>query len=1221
MDRPSELGRGKNLASLVRIAPPFVGRRQELDWLVHILQEATSGDPRLVLIPGEAGIGKTRLLQELRSVPQRYGAQIGYGRCYEDLTLPYLPFVGILRALLERIPPDVERLLGADVGLIRRLLDRGGPTADATIPSTPAEADRDKLRLFLAVSRATVTLAQRSPILLAVDDLHWADRLSLDLFGHLVFTVADAAMREPLPILIIGTYRPVESEAPLARLIARLQRESICQIFALSGLKESEIRDLIRGLGLAQPSHQLIAAVSEATHGNPLFIQEVLHHLVQQEALQERGGYLVATTTPDEFQLPAQVTGAIVARTRGLSEGCQRVLTLASFLGDCFSLQTLGAVSDVGEDSLVNLLEEGMSQRLLLSEEQTFQFSHPLIRHAFYHRPSAARRQRIHAQIADSLQRLHADNIDVHLLEIAHHLVRAGPAADVETVVQYARRAGDQALRVFAWGDAARYYEAALSAAEATGRLSSQERAELHYWAGLGHYRNQDAGPSLDHYAKAIEGYRQTGDIRGLARALMDKTRIQYSLASVPFGTLVDIEPLEEVFEIFGDSEPGLRGRIAAILSGAYWVARQTDKAEWLAQTALEIGQGLGDDRLCAMACSQLGLAQLQDLRAREALESWQNALTYARQADDLWLQNMPLARMPMALTSLGRLDEAEAVGLSACELTRKTHAWGEHSLASATLASVAVARGDFTAAERRAHEAMLMMSRSHYSWGGAIALSALACARALRGAWAEAEDALDALVEPGRVYADAGPVIRAFAQVYRQLVRAHSGAFEDVKRELAASSGIAVGKELGDFSSLASFCALAEIADLLADPSMADQPYRALSLAAERDMLFSNMRWIFLIPRVLGVAATVNGWWDAAEAHFQAAINSASRVGARPELGRSYLDYARMLIARGRKNDHRRAIELVRQAVRLFHELGMEPFARHAAQLATTLRASVPPAPQPRFAYPAHLSEQEAKILLQIAWGRADQEIADALVQSPTTVARHVKSILRKIGIKSREAAVAYALEHGLASQLPAGRGYETTSTLDRVVGTGEAPRTAIGLLLTQPLHIILVTDMESSTALLGRWGDAKALELLGLHNAIIRDCLRRYHGTEITHTGDGIEAAFPSASNAIECARAIQQAFAKHSQEHSASAVRVRIGLNAGEPILTEGRLFGMAIHTTFRICARAQPGQILVSEAVRQLASGKSFTFVNRGRVALKGIPGRVRLYEVRWDGEDA
>nr|MDQ3831722.1 adenylate/guanylate cyclase domain-containing protein [Candidatus Tectomicrobia bacterium] len=140
-----------------------------------------------------------------------------------------------------------------------------------------------------------------------------------------------------------------------------------------------------------------------------------------------------------------------------------------------------------------------------------------------------------------------------------------------------------------------------------------------------------------------------------------------------------------------------------------------------------------------------------------------------------------------------------------------------------------------------------------------------------------------------------------------------------------------------------------------------------------------------------------------------------------------------------------------------------------------------------------------------------------------------------------------------------------------------------------------------------------------LRIHNATIRACLRTHHGTEITHTGDGIEASFSSASSAVACAMAIQQAFAKYNHEHPSHPLQVRIGITAGEPISTEGRLFGSAVHTAFRICARARPGQILVSDVIYQLVGGKDFPVVPQGRVALKGLPGRTRLYAVEWKEE--
>jgi predicted ATPase len=333
MDRPFKSDREGCLESLMQPAPAFVGRREELAGLESCLQGAVAGHPRIVLIPGEAGIGKTRLLHEVRSIALRRGLQVCYGRCYEDLALPYLPFVEILRPHLEQLPADMQQALGADAEILVQLLYRAGRPLSTAELSTSAQTEQDKLQLFLAASHIIISLAQSRPMLFVMDDLHWADPPSLDLFGHLGFTVADTAMRESVPLLLLGTYRPLEPEARLARLIARFQREAICQTLVLPGLNESETQALVQGLGLVRPSHQLIATISEATQGNPLFIQEVFHHLVQQDALQERGGYVVTTASASDLQLPEHVTGAIATRIQGLSAGCRQLLTLASWPG------------------------------------------------------------------------------------------------------------------------------------------------------------------------------------------------------------------------------------------------------------------------------------------------------------------------------------------------------------------------------------------------------------------------------------------------------------------------------------------------------------------------------------------------------------------------------------------------------------------------------------------------------------------------------------------------------------------------------------------------------------------------------------------------------------------------------------------------------------------------------------------------------------------------
>ena len=164
--------------------------------------------------------------------------------------------------------------------------------------------------------------------------------------------------------------------------------------------------------------------------------------------------------------------------------------------------------------------------------------------------------------------------------------------------------------------------------------------------------------------------------------------------------------------------------------------------------------------------------------------------------------------------------------------------------------------------------------------------------------------------------------------------------------------------------------------------------------------------------------------------------------------------------------------------------------------------------------------------------------------------------------------------------------------------------------------LQTLLFTDMESSTSLTQQLGDAHAQELVRAHNSIVRDALSDHGGSEIKHTGDGIMATFPSAARAIDCAIAIQRGCDTHAVEHPTAPLRMRIGLNAGEPVAEERDLFGTAVQLAARVCANAGPGQILVSDVVRQLAAGKRFLWSDMGHVALRGFDDPVRLYEVKW-----
>ena len=225
---------------------------------------------------------------------------------------------------------------------------------------------------------------------------------------------------------------------------------------------------------------------------------------------------------------------------------------------------------------------------------------------------------------------------------------------------------------------------------------------------------------------------------------------------------------------------------------------------------------------------------------------------------------------------------------------------------------------------------------------------------------------------------------------------------------------------------------------------------------------------------------------------------------------------------------------------------------------------------------------------------------------------------------------AIPFRLGLELAAQIPDARFVPLEGTAHNPWG-GDAASvlSAIGDFLGEKLELeelaapaarfaapvtILFTDMEGSTTQTQRLGDALAQDLLRVHNSIVREALEAYGGSEIKHTGDGIMASFPSASGATECALAIQRALVQHSEQHAERPMRVRIGLNAGEPVAEEEDLFGTAVQLARRICDEAEPGQVLVSDVVRQLAAGKGLQFTDKGRFLLKGFRERIRLFEV-------
>ncbi|MGH2587003.1 MAG: ATP-binding protein, partial [Dehalococcoidia bacterium] len=442
--------------------PPFVGRARELSDLGAGLDAACRGEGAVLLLAGEPGIGKTRLPEELAARAQERGLRVLWGRCYEGEGAPaFWPWIQILRAALQ--DPEIAPLLpalgpaAADIAQLLPELQPNGTDPPPT-PSDPAQA---RFRLFESITSFLTRVASAQPAMLVLDDLHWADHPSLLLLCYL------ARATRNVPLLIAGTYRDTEVDRrhPLAGTLADLARESHVGRIVLDRLSTEDATRLIAltaGPSLPEAAH---TAIARTTEGNPFFLAETVRLLISDPNPPLRGhGTDVGTA------IPQSVRDVIGRRLDRLSPRCNQTLTIAAVIGRDFSLDALERVGEPAGDPLLEVLEEAEASRLIVAAPDgadRFRFTHALIRETLYDELPAARRIRLHRQVGTALETLEARDPGPYLAELAHHFTQAAAVGEAGRAVAYSRRAGDHALTVFAYEQAASHYERALRVLDA----------------------------------------------------------------------------------------------------------------------------------------------------------------------------------------------------------------------------------------------------------------------------------------------------------------------------------------------------------------------------------------------------------------------------------------------------------------------------------------------------------------------------------------------------------------------------------------------------------------------------------------------------------------------------------------------------------------------------------------------------------------------------------
>jgi tetratricopeptide (TPR) repeat protein len=440
MERPS-------LPAVLAGPGPFVGRVRELERLSSAWQTALVGATNAVLIAGEPGVGKTRLAGEWSRQAYDEGALVIYGRCDEDLGAPYQPFAEALRSLVPCLGTGrlrglrgVEALLALVPGLTDLLPDLAAPTR--------ADPDTERYALFDAVVALLAVASASAPVVLILDDLHWAAKPTLLLLRHVL------RFGERVRVQIIGTYRGTDLDRshPLSAMLADLHRSAgsgTANRLQLGGLDEDDVTAYVAEAGY--DDEELARALASVTGGNPFFLIEALRHV------DESGGRWDAST------LPQGVREAVSRRLSRLTPETNKALAAAAVVGSRFALELVERVVD---QDLVDAFDEACKAGIIIEEPGgRYRFNHALVRQSLLAELASVRRMRLHQRIAATLETQPGAD-DELLAELAHHYYECAWAGNAVKAVDYCRRAADQAMARLAYEGAAELYDRAVHALE-----------------------------------------------------------------------------------------------------------------------------------------------------------------------------------------------------------------------------------------------------------------------------------------------------------------------------------------------------------------------------------------------------------------------------------------------------------------------------------------------------------------------------------------------------------------------------------------------------------------------------------------------------------------------------------------------------------------------------------------------------------------------------------
>jgi DNA-binding CsgD family transcriptional regulator len=984
---------------------PFVGRESELRQLGAAFEAvAASGDGRLILLVGEPGIGKTALCQQLSSFVSARNGRILVGHCYPEGSagVPYQPFVEAFEAFARQRDAEALRAeLGPNASDVARMVPALRNRLQVKL-STPENPEDDRLRLLSGILDCLRNIGAAQPLLLVLEDLHDADRGTLDLLVYVARHLAGT------PLLLVGTYRDVEVDRahPLAAALAELRRGSQFERVHLSELSVDEVQRLLASSSQQAVPRALAEQVHHRSGGNALFVHELLRFLLSEGLVERRGGVLrrVGEETSLAGHMPEGLRDVVGKRLSRLSPAANQVLRVASVIGREFQLEVLRRVHARPDEELESALEEAVAEaivdeQLVVGATITYRFTHAFFQQTLSDEIMAPRRIRLHQQVARVLEEVfsNARRLEEHAAELAEHYSFSSDANDLSKAVDYATLAAKRATEVFAYGEAARKLERALAVQDLVDPEDGQSRCDLLLDLGevllpagetervIAHIAPEalalaetlgDRSREFRACRLALEGFFAQGYRSGTARP-------EYLIWAERAGSCADPDGVEHVYADLARAHAlDVRSRwpdARALRLEALALARRLDDPETLFRSAYDLrlapdpehwaeGVRLTEEatrwprlgvsgRTLGWLLSIAGLLQLAEGERAEAEELWRQLEELADRTHVVTVRLCVLQRDAVLAIVDGHLQEALA------------------------LLKQLVEYADESGASVRGRDAVLLFLVAPVLYLG------------------QAEKWLATFDEYTRLIPQASQAYSAFAAT-RAVCLAHLGRLEEALTVIGPQLDEIDSEAGADERPVPTLVMLLQAAVLLRHRAAAAGLGARLACVAH--LAISVGTGSSCIARHLGDAAALAGDRVAARAYYRQALEAAGRIQFRPELALTHLRLAELLLERGDAHAQSEALEHLDVAIPELQDMHMRPGLERG--LALREKLTPPAAPETaRQSVSDTLTAREREIATLVADGLSNRDIAEKLVISEGTVDVHVKHILGKLEFRSR--------------------------------------------------------------------------------------------------------------------------------------------------------------------------------------------------------------------------